>query len=176
MPYNANIPQANNQISVSQNDILQNFQSIFNAFTQNHEQFNIGTAGQHTMVQLATQAAAPAFAGIPGFWTSTAANNPIFLHTAAGVDRDISDKTWNGVQGSTMLPSGLIIKWGLGGAAAIGFTAAFPTAIFTVYVTNVGNAATTSACVIWAPAPTVAGFQASLNPGIHNFYWLAVGV
>ena len=175
-PYNQNIPQPNDQISVSQNQLLQNFQSIFTAFTQNHQPFNAGTAGQHTLVQLTTQAAAPAFGGTPGFWASTAANSPVYLHTAAGADRNISDRTWNAVQGSTMLPSGLILKWGLGGAAAVVFTTDFPTAIYAVYVANIGDPAVTGASVTWAPAPTVHTFHVAFVGGVHNFYWFAVGV
>jgi len=123
-PYQANIPRPTDQISVSQGDLLNNFIAINAGFNQNHVPLTgaAGQAGQHNFVQLFPRAAAPAFAGSPGFWASTAAGNPLFLHNGLGVDVDITTKTFtNNTSGSSFLPSGLLLKFGRGttaGAAA----------------------------------------------------------
>jgi hypothetical protein len=114
MPFTANIPDANQLISASQPQIRDNFTEISTDFAQNHVQFNSGAgiAGQHSFVQLAPQAAAPAFAGVSGFWSSTATGNPIFLHNA-GADINISDASFTpGTVGYFYLPCGLLIKFG----------------------------------------------------------------
>lgn len=134
-PFQPNIPQPTDQISASQNDILQNFQSIAVTFDQNHVDFNAGAgvAGRHTFVQLVPQVPVPAFAGTPGFWSSTAAGNPIMLHTAAGSDVNISERAFTANNsGWSYLPSGLLLKFGRAQTNGLGFLSlVFPGPAFT---------------------------------------------
>jgi hypothetical protein len=193
-PYQANIPQPGDQISVSQGDLLGNFASIDAGFTQNHIGFNAGAgnAGQHNFVQLFPRAAAPAFAGSPGFWASTAAGNPLFLHTAAGVDIDISTRTFaSNVSGSTFLPSGLLLKFGRGTTVGAGATLVVNmNLILPIY-----NVATVPFILItpeqapgnlyrWAqlrPGWTSANFTVDTGnfagaPAVTSFQWFAIGI
>ncbi len=115
MPYQSMIPQATDQISDSQQDLLENFESIQPAFDQNHMDFNAGAdiAGQHTFVQLNGQTAWPAIGSFPGsvgFWANAA--HAVFLHNAAGADINLSAVTTSGGINYTYLPSGLLIKYG----------------------------------------------------------------
>ncbi|NJL54201.1 hypothetical protein HC928_02795 [bacterium] len=59
MTYQAQIPQPGSLISVSQNDLLENFQAVGNAFPVNHVDFNVADVGKHKFVQFPNQAAAP---------------------------------------------------------------------------------------------------------------------
>lgn len=149
MPYQPNIPQAGHQISVSQDDLLQNFQSIFAAFDQNHSDFNtgVGIAGQHNFVQFNPQAAWPAigsFPGTGGFFISTAAGAPLIYHTPAGADINLSTVTAQPGGRSVNLPSGLKMQFGgpFAGSNVGDVNVAFPSVLAHVYsivITTVDN-------------------------------------
>lgn len=51
MSYNPDIPRPTDQLSVSQEDLLQNFMSMYNAFLQNHGEFDSSIAGKHATTQ-----------------------------------------------------------------------------------------------------------------------------
>jgi len=59
LPYNSNIPQATDQISVSQGQILGNFQAINSLINVNHVGFNVANAGKHNFVELVPQPGTP---------------------------------------------------------------------------------------------------------------------
>jgi len=161
MPYNPNIPQANDQISVSQGQLLANFQSINTYLTVNHVPFPAADMGKHAFVEMPLQAAAPvSAANEQSFYNLIPTANPLtaipelFLNkqSNAGVmqipmaSSILSTATpGNGAPGWTYLPSGIIIKWGIvavignaGGGTAI-YDATIPfTAFFAVTLGN-GN-------------------------------------
>jgi hypothetical protein len=194
MAYLPNIPAAADQISTSQGQIQGNFQSIGTVFDQNHADFNAGagTAGQHTFVQLQPQAPTPAFAGIPGFWSSTAAGNPIMAHNAAGNDFDIttlvnSIVTGDYGQGSLTLPCGLIMKFGKQQASGTGidsinFTNAFSAngqcaAFVSIISVNLPQIAT---AVVYSLSNTKLQAKVTNYAGTAyhagSYYWFAIGV
>ena len=47
MPYQNNIPQPTDQLSVSQGDLLNNFASIYTLIGVNHVQFDASGQGKH---------------------------------------------------------------------------------------------------------------------------------
>jgi hypothetical protein len=57
--WQTNIPQATDLISVSQNDLLQNFQAVDAAWNINHDDFNSATQGKHKFVEMPNQGADP---------------------------------------------------------------------------------------------------------------------
>lgn len=59
MPYNQSIPQPNDDISVSQGDLLNNFMALYNAFNTNHGDFNSSEQGQHKLSMYFNQASDP---------------------------------------------------------------------------------------------------------------------
>lgn len=63
MAYNKDIPQATDNISVSQSQILNNFQEIFSLVSVNHVIFDSGLpTGKHSVVQFNPQSAQPTVA------------------------------------------------------------------------------------------------------------------
>ncbi len=52
MPYQQNIPQPNDALSVSQGDLLGNFQALNTAFNLNHTTLQSGIPGLHQFVQM----------------------------------------------------------------------------------------------------------------------------
>jgi hypothetical protein len=127
MAYNQNIPQAGDQISVSQNDILNNFMAIYNSFNLNHVPFNSGspTAGKHAFVEMPIQTSAPmTIAGEVGLYCQTspitgdpalvflnASNGPAFEFTTCG-----PRVTSNAQIAWLRLASGILIQWGFANA------------------------------------------------------------
>lgn len=135
--YQPTIPQATDQLSKSQGDILNNFGAIQTLIDYDHVDFSgavvasISTsAGKHFRVTLPAQSPAPTFAGGDvGFYN--------FLNTVSGINElyvnklnvgsvnaqvpmtmsvlsTIASPTFvTGQNGWTYLPSGILLKWGL---------------------------------------------------------------
>jgi hypothetical protein len=55
LSYNTTIPAANSKRAISQRQILINFQSIFQAFANNHSALGLGTQGKHRVLILKDQ-------------------------------------------------------------------------------------------------------------------------
>ncbi len=125
MAYLPNIPQANDQLRISQGDILGNFGAINSYVGVNHVPFNTGVDdGKHNVVTMTEQTALPAF--LP---TETAIYNTVdlitninqtFVHTktlAGSADIPFTASflgthaPLNDADGWTYLPSGILIKW-----------------------------------------------------------------
>ena len=127
MAYNNNIPQPNDDLSVSQPQILANFAEIATAFNLNHVAFNATGEGKHAFVEMPNQNAAPptTIAGEVGLYcnTSTATTFPelFFIKNNGGASVPPPLNNANGyvITGSnytspgwTRLPSGILLKWG----------------------------------------------------------------
>lgn len=164
MPYNALIPQANDDLSVSQPQILANFTEIATAFNLNHGDFNAIDQGKHKFVEMPNQNATPpvTIANEVGIYcnTSTLTNQPEMffikqngttapppLNAANGYEITSSNYIADG--GWTRLPSGILIKWGQATAfpPATTLNFVFPVAatipafqsIYQVFVTDQSN-------------------------------------
>lgn len=131
MAYNANIPQATDLLSTSQGQILGNFTQLNTAWLINHVDFNAGDAGKHKWVTFPQQGATPPAGS--GFLASeigaynavngTTAINELYLNRrsfAGAVQTPITASIMSTstpaqyADGWTYLPSGLLLKWGVG--------------------------------------------------------------
>lgn len=132
-PYNNNIPQPNDQLSVSQGDLLTNFQAIANFLNENHVDFAQADAGKHKWVTFPRQPAVPAIFGtdtalfnmVPAAPAPLTGISETFVHkfVAAGtlaIDIPFTASVLSYSNplpaqesyGWTYLPSGIILKWG----------------------------------------------------------------
>lgn len=111
MAFKANIPQSTDQVSISQADLLANFQEIDTFVAVDHAAFNTANAGKHYFNQAAAPAAASAtqvgiyckdLGGAPELYINKSASQVPFTKSLKAAD------------GYTCLPSGVIIKWGTG--------------------------------------------------------------
>lgn len=133
MPYNPNIPQPTDAISDSQNDILDNFQSINTWVGVNHTGFDSPpNTGKHTVVEMPQQALATVTpvgeVAIECLASAYNANGPELVYLpengGARVEMTAGLKAANGW---TFLPSGLLLKWGTFAVVAVGTaTVLFP--------------------------------------------------
>lgn len=128
--YNANIPQPADQISQSQDQILQNFQSLQNLIDVNHVDFASGDQGKHKWVTMPVQAAIPpagsGFAsgelGLYNANNSLTSQHELYINktnqaTVVQVPMTASILSSNSAPSSnsggwTQLPSGIILRWG----------------------------------------------------------------
>ncbi len=121
MPYNANIPLATDQLSQSQLDLLNNFQSINTWVNVNHVGFNVANQGKHFFVEFPVPVATPVtIAGEVGLYSrqSTITNQPelVFAHqfgsTAPAGARivEFTSAGWANT-GWCRFPSGILHVW-----------------------------------------------------------------
>jgi hypothetical protein len=129
MAYNNNIPQPNDDLSVSQPQILANYAAIAIGFNLNHVNFNAAGEGKHAFVEMPNQGSAPftppvTIANEVGLYcnSSTLTNQPeLFFIKQAGTTAPPPLNGVNGYEitssnyapaGWTRLPSGILLKWG----------------------------------------------------------------
>jgi hypothetical protein len=116
MAYSNAIPQANDQISVSQSALLANFQEIQTLIGVDHSTFNTVNAGQHNKVTFPVQAAAPVVpAGTIGMFSLASiltGQNELNVTDSAGFTFPITANSVDPFTGWSYLSSGLIIRWG----------------------------------------------------------------
>jgi hypothetical protein len=147
----ANIPQATDQLSQSQADLLANFQALQVLIDVNHVDFASGDQGKHKWITWPVQGAAPAFAagevGAYNLLSTVTSIDELFLNkivsggAAVQIPMTASILSTNNspglnVVGWTYLPSGVLLKWGQGSAnGTTNFT--FPVAANIPVFTNV---------------------------------------
>lgn len=130
MAYQANIPQPTDLLSQSQSDLLNNFQALQTLIDVNHVDFASGDQGKHKWVTFPLQGAIPPAgsgfgAGELGLYNATSpltTQNELYINktnqvtvvqvaTTASILSSNSAPAQNSF-GWTMLPSGIVLKWG----------------------------------------------------------------
>ena len=126
MAYNPNIPQSTDQLSVSQGQILQNFQSLQTNLNKNHVDLNNALEGLHKYVQMpniTTNAIVVPAIGANEMATysdtyAKTAQTEVFIRKQAASTAPASSQQvpmtaarFN-ASGYCYLPSGLLMKWG----------------------------------------------------------------
>lgn len=120
IPYLPNIPQATDQLSISQGNILGNFQGIQQLVDVNHEDFASGNAGKHKQVTLTDQSAnlPVVVAGTDIVMYSateiapfSAIGQQIYLKYPSGIRVPTTATGSTGNSGWTYLPSGIKMAW-----------------------------------------------------------------
>lgn len=175
------IPAAGNNPSNDQPIMLNNNIAIAQFVAIDHIGFGNGsfTNGYHNVIHFATQAADPAT--VPNYgqlYTKTVSGDQyLFYETGtAGTVIQLTGPTTSSSTGQTILPGGIIMKWGnstiSAGVSTVTFATAFPTACFGV---NISINATTASTTVKAAAVTAASFNAVVNNANCNCFWIALG-
>lgn len=115
MAYNANIPQATDQLNVSQSDILNNFQALA-PFGSGYALLANTTPTPGTDATHVALYAQLVSGALQLFFERESNATPINFTSFLGA-----------LNGGTVLPSGIIIKWGFVSGAAGSQTVVFPT-------------------------------------------------
>ena len=183
-----NVPLAGQTLLATRNPINQNFATINTGFAVNHIEYNLADQGKHKFLQMPEQIAAPAVAA-----------NEAGLYAAIGALSGVTELSFrrenNGAvipftensqaaNGWTMLPSGMMLQWGIqvvpGSPTTVNFPRAFAAAAYSVQVTETAAGGGTHNWTKVLGAPGAASFVVYLNDGngnaaSGNIYWFAIG-
>lgn len=183
MAYTSNIPQAGDDPSDSQSEILANFQEIGTLVAVNHVAFNDGDQGKHKFMQMPEQGSAPSTAANEGaLYTKeeSGATQLFFRDESSGSERQITGAFTAATNGQVTIPGGLILKWGQGNfsgsstSGSVTYSSAFPSAAYNVQATLVGGPFGTSV----ASTSSTTGFTIERSSGSVSgqaFHWIAIG-
>ena len=187
MAYNNAIPQPTDLLSVSQGDIFDNFEAIgfmmapggSGAGTGGYSKFTTAsgdpTAIADTMLMYAKDGVT---SGKPELW--------IERSSASGILPSIINFTEaiKATDGSTVLPSGIMIKWGAASATNgptqhVYTTGQFPTNTLSVQITERSAVASVhnylKVLAFTQSGVTVSSITSSNNAGTSDYYYLAIG-
>lgn len=182
--YTSNIPQPGDNPSQSQDQILQNFQSISTNNSVNHVAFNDADQGKHKFLQMPEQSSAPSTgANEGGLYTKEVSSitQLFWRNESSGTEQQFTNLLPNTVAPNRdwSFADGLQLRLGTiahtGTSTPVTFSAAFSSNAFAVLLTPIGAAGLVSA---WnAQSLTTSGFTlASVGSGGGNsFYYLAIG-
>lgn len=182
--YTPNIPQATDQISQSQPQILENFTGINTLIAVDHATFASANAGFHNKVTLPVQGSIPTFSGTNlGLYSFIPTSAPLttvpelFVRKQDGTKVPMTASKANQI-GYTMLPSGMVIKWGFITTSSSSVTVTFDTtipfsAVYAVMATPYGVTTTT----VQVQVATTTSFIAKLTgAATASFYYMAIGL
>lgn len=195
MAYNQNIPAANDLLSISQQDIQDNFAAIKTLVDVDHVDFDDPDEGKHKKVTFPEQAVAPVFAvGEIGLFNKLPAApfpitsvNELFITNSSGttVPMTASSKT---TQGWAYWPCGSLVKWGTStsnGSTAFtyptGVTIPDFTAVYNVQITPAPASAADLTATLVASTSTITGFtvygsaRTTTATGSCPYFYFAIG-
>jgi len=204
MAYNANIPQPNQSLNVTQSPIQQNFAEIQTLLNVNHVDFGAIDAGKHKWLTLPTQSSNPPIVfetdelALYSFLSPVTAANELYINKQNDIDvvqvpmtasiMSTDPAPNNNSSGWTYLPSGILLKWGNGNAngdTAVVFpvSATIPafTQVVSVQVTTFANSAADTDTFVRLSAFTNLGFncygsaRSTTGAAAASFQYLAIG-
>lgn len=192
MAYNNAIPQAGNQISQSQSQILDNFIAIQALIDIDHVDFANSNMGQHNKVSLVTQGSTPTFTagqvGLYGFLNTVTSSNELYISKGGGPTLiPVSAGLLTNPGGFSYFASGLILKWGNSGFSGNNsitinvntYNPGFTTSILSVNISLRDSAGTYNNVIgitnIGTTTFQVAAFNGGIPPSTVSFTWLALG-
>ena len=120
MSYNSSIPQANDDPSQSQGQILSNFQALNTSNSVNHVAFNDADQGKHKFLQMPEQASDPATAANEaGLYAKeydvdglgTLVSTLFFRNESSGAVTTFGGPSSLAIPGYSYIPGGLLVQW-----------------------------------------------------------------
>lgn len=184
--YNLNIPFATNNPSTDQPNMLTNTNAINTWNNIDHNTFSASNAGTHKQVTL-TNEAAPGFVGGSGVFYANVQSGQSwpFWQNALGSFQMMQAAIATTNNGSTLIPGGIILKWGIvtplvsTTTTPVTFSPVFPNNCFNVQATLINAGATGNEQTISIRSGSVVpgGFSYNYTGGsaYNGFYWFAVG-
>lgn len=180
MAYSTNIPQPSDLLSVSQGDILDNFQALGNMMAPGGS-----TAGNGGYFKLTTANANPSsIADTPLLYSKDDGSaDQLFFRRSTGDGGAVINCTaaTAASNGSTNLPSGIIIKWGtaaIGTGTVVNFASAFPNNCYNVQVSNSSSGSDNHFVNVYSLTTasfTCKSFSRSGNADTSTIFYVAIG-
>ncbi len=191
MPYNNAIPQPTDTPASSQPQLLDNFAEIDTFVNVNHVGFNVGDQGKHKFVSMPEQNVSPATAAsevaVYGRLSLETFDTELFFRRPSSGDIIAMTDRSGTTSGCSMLPSGILLKWGrsmVTGAGNVNANA-FGQAFVTLYSVMLSNVSVTVASDTYVTGGTIIGTTFNVacmqrtvanNAVAVTFNWLVIGV
>jgi hypothetical protein len=196
--YQPGIPTGSVDLDEDYQNLQNNFQSLDTYFGIDHTQYSVNNlttpSGYHKSVHMIPQSSPSVTAGFGQLYSQTiddGVNNDQTLFWLTGGNRTIQlTRNFQPVaatNGYTMLPGGLIMQWGIVSipSGTVTFSTnniAFPSACFSVQLTLISKASSTSSSnnslFIDTATSSRTQFKWRYNGGsgdFQSFYWVAIG-
>ena len=183
MTYNPGIPLATDFISSSQNDIKTNFFQINEQFKIDHVALDAAANnGAHKQINFKTPLVADVTCATTAgavYTKAVAGVAELFFSNSSNLSNRLTGKMSVVADGYAYLPGGLIVQWGSSTSFSptpVVLAMAFPTACFSVLLTNAGTAPNYSLSVasigVGRDRFTV---EKGSGSGTASFYYIAIG-
>jgi hypothetical protein len=181
MTYQPNIPQATDDLSDSQANLLANFQVSNTVMSVDHYPFDDATAnkGFHKQVHLTNST--PTLGGANGV-LGCSSGWPVWVDGAGNTVNLINGEPNTANPGYTYLPGNMIMQWGSGstGSGGTGFTTVtFPIAFGTLYsFVATANGSTVIGTGTSGATSCLVSTRRAISPfDLYNtsFFWMAIG-
>ncbi len=188
MTFQRNIPQPGDLISVSQDNLLQNFQAINDSYNVNHVLFNLAGDGKHKFVEMPNQTAEPAGAAseitIFSRFTTLPATGVVELWYKRNAEANAFQLTGtnptNATKGLTFLPGGLLLQWNtetdVVDNKVYEFLDFFSASPYSIIITPTRDA--TAVRSMYVKEGSVTAGQFAIRTSSANFnklFWMAIG-
>ncbi len=188
MSYNTAIPQATSKRTISQRQILVNFQSIFRAMANNHSPLGLGTQGKHTVLILRDQTSAgnpttsatqtaiyqKLVAGVPNWFYRPASNGTPIQISYPSIDVTTVNANYTFVAGPFVVYTGKVVNPMNGDTVTL-----LPSTTLRYVGLGVNNFSGTGSIVASAAATNISGnsfkIQFQAGSAIRDIYYLAIG-
>ncbi len=188
MTFQRNIPQPGDLISVSQDNLLQNFEAINDSYDVNHVLFNQTGDGKHKFVEMPAQTSDPAGAttevtlfsrtktlpstGVVDLWYKRNNEGTAFQLTGPNPT--------NATKGLTFLPGGLLLQWNTESTVADNqaytFLTAFSSAPYSIILTPTRDATAVRSMYVKEGTVATGGFSIrTSSSAFNNLFWMAIG-
>lgn len=192
MSYNADIPQANDDPSQSQGQILSNFQTLNTFLSVNHVPLNDGDQGKHKFIEFPEQSSDPATApdeatlyakeyDVDGM--GTLVSTLFFRNENNGTITTFGGPSSLAIPGYAYLPGGILMQWNRVSASSgsnVTFPIAFGNPAFYVNFAPTGTSGTNRIFTRLSGNPSATAFSPIIlntsGSGItETIYYLAIG-
>ena len=173
MAYLPDIPQAQDDPSQSQGQLLANFQELNTFLSVNHLDLNAAGQGKHKFMQMPEQSSAPTTAADEGaLYTKVVSGlTQLFFRTESdGAENQITGAFTASSTGSVTIAGGITLKWGSGNANSATFSSAYATSIFAVVVGSSGAFTSSDARL---RTKSLTGFTLEI---FAKFEYIAIGI
>jgi hypothetical protein len=181
MTYNAGIPLATDLISVSQGQLLANFQQLNTQFAVDHVAFNTGSGngdGHHkqTTFNASVSPSAPTGTQSVLYPQTVGGLIQLFFRNATTTTQLTGASSVVANPGYVFLPGGLIMKWGVGAVTGspVAFSPVFPTAAFAMIVVGTSTLYT-GGFVVSALSASAYTVSRTSGSGATGYYYIALG-
>jgi hypothetical protein len=184
MTYNNAIPQASDDPSQSQSQILANFQDLDTFLSVNHVDLNDGDQGKHKFLQMPEQGSAPSTAASEGavYTKDDGSTTQLYYRgESSGTEVPLTGGFLASSNGYTQLQGGILLKWGNASITANGQTVTFDpsvafTNVYAITLVRTSLTAGTQAVAIGIGSKTATNFKVFYNgSGTISINYIAVG-